>query len=179
MRDAEVGKQRPARVVVDEDVGRLYVAVHDATPVGMVQRRADLPRDAQRRVERRPLLRERALQRGTAHERHDEERDPRAHAEVVHGHDMRVGEGRGERGFLLEASQPHFAGGHFGRQDLDRDHVTQCHVPRAIDESHPPGAHCAEELVAIADGVLHVFQCGRLHMRAESTGACPVPHCAR
>jgi len=178
VRHPKVGEQGATRVAVDEDVGRLHVAVHDAPLMGMVERRADLPGHAQRDVERRPLPREHALQGATAHERHDEERDSRAHAEIVHRHDMRVGEGRSERGFLLEASQAHFAGCHLGRQDLDGDHVTQRHVPRAVDESHSPGAHCAEELVAIADGVLHVFQCGRLHRRAESTGACPVPHCA-
>ena len=179
VRHPEVGEQRATRVVVDEDVGRLHVAVHDAALVGMVERPADLPCHAQRGVERRPLLRERALQRGPAHERHDEERDPVAHAKIVHRHDVRVSEGCGERGFLLKASPAHFAGRHLERQDLDGDHVPQRHVPRAVDESHPPGAHRAEQLVAIADGALHVFQCGRLHTRAESTGACSVPHCAR
>jgi len=90
-----------------------------------------------------------------------------------------VREGRGERGFLLEASHAHLAGRDLGRQYLDRDHVTERHVPRAVHESHPPGAHRAEELVAITDGALNVFQWGRLHTRAESTGACPAPHRAR
>ena len=179
VRHAEIREERAARVLVDQDVRRLHVAVHHATLVGVVQRRADLARHAQAPRERRATRREHALVGDTPHERHDQKRDPGARAEVVNGHDMRVGQGRRQRGFLLEPLEPHFAGGDLGWQHLDRHDVTERAVARAVDEAHATGAHGSEQLVAIADGALHVCGVGRLHARAESIGACPPPHSAR
>ena len=92
-RDAEIGEQRPARVLLDQDVRRLDVAVHDAAPVREVECRAHFPHHPQHLLEADspPVTRrEHALERVAPHEGHDQEGDPFARVELVDRHDMGV-----------------------------------------------------------------------------------------
>ena len=89
--DSEIGEQGPAAVLVEQDVGRLHVAVYDAAPVGVPERVGDLSHHAEDLVRRDARIAAEALLEGVApHERHDEEADPLARIEVVDPHDVGV-----------------------------------------------------------------------------------------
>ena len=96
-------------------------------------------------VSRSPV--DRAVQRLTGDELHDDERPAVQIADVVDGHDIRMVE---------QGSQPGFAREPLGRDvvrrqlvghELDGDEPAQPRIPRLVDLSHAAGSEGADDLV--------------------------------
>ncbi len=68
-------------------------------------------------------------------------------ADVVDGEDVRMVEGAGGAGFLLEAGEPFVGVGERSGKDLDGDVATEPLVAGAIDLAHAAGAELAEDFV--------------------------------
>ena len=103
-RDAEVGDERVA-ILVEEDVVRLDVAVHDPAPVRVVERDGDLrgiPR-RERGTADGPIAHDDVGQRAAGEVRHDEEHDVADLAVVDDRADVRVRQLRRRLRFAPEA----------------------------------------------------------------------------
>src|SRR2546422_11378722 len=89
--DPEIGEQGTPAVVVEQDVRRFHVAVHDAAAVDVAQRIRDLAYTAEDRIGGRVRGGTQSLLQGhAAHERHDEKGDP-----VAGGGNRNPGDGGG------------------------------------------------------------------------------------
>ena len=104
-RDPEVGDLDPP-VAADEDVRRLDVAVDDAADVRGLEGLRRLGRDAGGLARgERPVAAQDRREVLPLDDLHDEIRPGLALAEVEHGHDVRVVEGRGRAGLVAEAGE--------------------------------------------------------------------------
>ena len=135
LREAEVEDLDPA-VAGQEHVVGLEVAVDDVLAV----RRGEAVRDAGRdlgglaRRDRPRAIRSRSVSPSSSSvTRYGA---PVVRAEVVDDEHVRVVEGAGGAGLLLEAPQPVGVGGERGGQDLDRDDAAEARVERAVDLAH-------------------------------------------
>src|SRR6185436_932232 len=68
-------------------------------------------------------------------------------AELVDRRDVRMVQGAGRLGLLLEPPQALFVRRVRRRKDLDRDVALQLGIPRAVHLTHTPGADRREDLV--------------------------------
>jgi hypothetical protein len=137
-------------------------------PMGEVERGPDFAQHAEHeRQLRSPPGPADLLQRATAHERHHEERDPRARVELVHRDDVGVRERRGEGRLTLESGLSDFTRGDVRREHLDRHDVTEGAMPCGEHGSHPTRPGERQDLVAVADGALDVFRGGDVHEQGQ------------
>ena len=138
LRDSEV-RQHHAPVVVEHDVRRLHVAVHDAALVRMSQGARRFPEHALDVVHRqRLLLIEHILERRALDVLHHEVVEAAFTLDAIDGNDVRMVElGRRLR-LLLEALDDMLVHRDVGRQHFDRDFALERQVVR---EKH--GAHSA------------------------------------
>ena len=124
-------------------------------PVGVVERFAGLPHQAQRLRDGKRALAGEPLAQGLAlHVRHDVERTGRrlvGGAGVEQGKDVGVLEPRQDLDLEQEALGG-FAGDDLRAQDLDRDGAVVLAVARQIHHRHPAPAQLSVDCVAIAYG---------------------------
>ncbi len=132
--DAEVG-QHHAALGLDQDVGRLQIAVNDALAVGVVDGAGDRLQDLHPLVHRqaRPQL----GQRPPGDEIHHDV----VGADLVHRHDVRVVQPRRRRGLDPQAI------GRAVAQDLDRHLATQVGVARLEHVAGPAVGNTPHHLV--------------------------------
>lgn len=162
--DAEVGQQRASAVFIEQDVRRLDVAVDDPAPVGVAERVADFPHDAEHLIGGQARrCAEPLLERITPHEGHDEEAHPVAGVEVVHPHDVRMIERRTEGGLAAETLATHPAGRDLRGQDLHRDDVAESTVAGSKHGAHAADPGETQDFVPVADRALHGIEGRRLH----------------
>ncbi len=137
---SEVHHMRLA-VIVDEDIGRLYVSVDQSSLVGIVQRLGHGRHKFRRLLPRKPRLLKRPCQIGSLDiPRDDEERKVRRASDVVDRDDMRVFEAGHSAGFgqiefgIFGARNP-IRVGHF-----DGDGAIQLFVPCPKNEAEAPSS---------------------------------------
>ena len=132
----EVQELRPR--LRQHDVARLQVPVHDALPMGRVQRLGDLDGALERLLQRqRPLLQ--PLGEGLALQvLHHQVVDTVFLAHVVERADVGVGQTGNGLGLPLEALPENGVGGKLGGEDLQGDGAVQAGVLRPVDFAHPP-----------------------------------------
>jgi hypothetical protein len=145
-RDAEVGDARPV-FGVEQDVGRLEVAVDDAEPVRVGEACRDAGRDARRLVVRqRPTVADAVLERASGQELEHHVRPVLALAEVEDPRDVGVRERRDGARLALEADRVGVAG-----EQLDCHAASQLEV---LGLPHRRGSAVTEaplEAVSAAD----------------------------
>ncbi len=155
-RQAEVREQRPP-VRMDEDVGWLQVAVHDARVVRVLQTVADLAQVSPRAEGvKRPAFDD-VAQRPSTHQRHGQERHSVRHLEVVDREDVRVIELGQRLGLGLESLHEVPVFKQLLRQRLERDLATQRLLHRAVHDRHPAPAEALDDLVLTEPGAGEVF----------------------
>ena len=152
-RDAEVRDEGVA--LREQDVLRLDVAMNQSFAVGIVERFAGLPHQAQRLRHRERALASEPLAQGLAVDvRHDVERPGRhlvGAAGIEEGEDVGVLESREDLD-LAEEALGDFAGDDLRAQDLDGDGTVVLAVAREIHQRHPAAAQLSLDRVAVAHG---------------------------
>jgi hypothetical protein len=166
MRDAEVSHLHLPRGS-EEDVGRLEVAVHDATPVHGVERSEHRARDVLgdegRERHRSFALRQTVLERPCGHELHDEQGPV---GDVVEDpHHVRMLEARGDPGFAGEAREGVASLGPAARAEHLHGHVAG--GEDIVRGEHATRASCAERA---QDSVATEEQLARLRVRRRVLG---------
>ena len=131
----------------EEDVGRLQIAMNDASGVRGVERVRQRSAVFQKVGNVEGAAKEALLQRLPFEQLHDEKPAARIDPDIVHGADVRVIDA-GDRSRL--PFEPRFRGrlarGGF-RKNLQRHFPMQAAVAGAIHLTHPSGAEEAEDLV--------------------------------
>ena len=144
--DAEVHDLRAA-VLGQHDVARLQIAVDDARIVRDGQAVGDLAGDLDHARGLQPLPLDRAVERLTGDELHDDERPAVQLADVVDGDDIRVVEQGRQPGLTREALGRDVVRRQLVRHELDRDEPAQPRIARLVDLSHAAGPEGADDLV--------------------------------
>ena len=154
-RDAEVHDHGVA-VLIDHDVGRLQVPVHDAGLVRGGEAGGHLSRDSQRARHREPALAPEDRRQVVALDvGHRDVLDALDLAEVVYADDVLVRDLAGEQQLALEAALQ--LGGRLRLRDgfrsdhLERDRDAQLLVPRLVHRAHPARAEQLDDLIARAE----------------------------
>ena len=146
-RDPEVGHQRP--ILVQQDVRRLHVSMHEAMPMRVVERTRDVARDAHRIGDRKLSFAIEAIaQRLALDEGHHVVSDSVRLAGIVQRNDVRVTQ-RGRRPDLTQEPLGAHALGDILAQYLDGDLPIVPDVAREEDRRHAPLTHLALDRVAI------------------------------
>jgi hypothetical protein len=148
--DAEVADAQPV-ALVEQQVGRLDVAVDDARGVGGVEPGGRLAQPAQGAL-RLDLLAaaQHVGDRAAAHELHDHEGAPVVLGDVVDRHDVRVrGEAGGGARLALEALAGTLVLAEVLGEDLDGDGAVEQLVVGFPDTGHPAVRDVANDLVSI------------------------------
>ncbi len=154
-RDPEVGDDRLLGVV-DEDVGGLQIAVHDAHLVRGAQAGHHLARKRQGSSDGQlPFGREQTRQIGAVHERHRDVLDAVDLAEVVNADDVGVRDLAREHQLALEAALELLRRQRVRvRLDhLQRQRQRQLRIPDVVDRAHPADAEQADDLIALTEGL--------------------------
>ena len=150
LRDPEVGHQ--GVTAGQEDVLRLDIAMDHAVFVRVLQRVADLGRDADGVVDREwSVATEPLPQRLSFHVFHYIEQQPVCLVGLEQWHDMGMRELRGQQDFPLEPVAPE-VGARSGRQQLDRDAAPELHVGAQVHRRHTAPAQLAHQGVATREG---------------------------
>ena len=139
LREAEVEDLHQA-VARDHEVLGLEVPVHDAPGVGLGQGFRDLGGVVEELRHGEGAELEQLAERLALHELHGDVGRVVHPPDVVDRDDVRVVEGRGGPGLLLEPGEPLRAGRGLGPQDLDGHRAPQPDVLRAVDLAHPARA---------------------------------------
>ena len=145
-RQAEVGDVRVA-VLVDEDVGRLQVAVEDATQVGVMYglgQRGHEPGGPRRVV---AVGVQPARQRAARDELHGEESLAVVLADLVDRHDARRGRAPATASASFWNRRSRRVGEGPGPDHLQGDWAIQADLPRLVDDPHAAAAELAADLV--------------------------------
>ena len=146
-RDAEVGEHREA--LVEQDVLRLDVSMHDTLSMRVVERRRDLPRDVERLVEvKLPLAIELGAQRFAADERHHVVQKPVRRPGVDQGEDVRMIEPRADADLVQEPLAAEH-GGELRTQHLEGDVALVLEVMGEKNRCHPARADLALDAIAV------------------------------
>ena len=176
-REAEIEQlhvRRPRRAAAhDHDVRRLQIAVHDALPMGALERSRDLFADRQDLVERQTSALDPARQRLSLDELHDQVVGLLIVADVVERADVRIVQCRDGARFALEARPRLRIGGERRRQPLDRDRAVEPRVAPAIHLAHAARAEQTGELIgtearARGDGGQPCLECARDYTPLEA-----------
>ena len=136
------------RLVGEDQVVGLEIAVDDPLRVRVAQARQQLPRDVQRARRRlRPLPVHRLAQGAPGDEVHDQ--IGRAlDAEVDHRHAVRVSETAHRARLVLEAAEEGLLRGDPGMQELHRDRPAELHPLALVDHAHRAGGDLGQDAVA-------------------------------
>jgi len=146
--EAEVGEPRAARLV-DEDVGRLDVAVHHPVLREVLERLAQGDEEPQRLALAHPApLAQDLRQRRAVHELHGVPPAPAGLAHVDGRDDVRMSEPRGGARLALQALDDAAALRQVLVQDLERDLAVDGQLARAVDRARGPAPDDLLELVA-------------------------------
>ena len=144
-RDAEVDELRD-RVVAQQHVGRLDVAVDHPVGVRVVERSAELARHARHPPRAQRAVAQRGRERLTGHVLHDDQHALVVDRGVVDRHEVRVVQRRAELRLaheaLLDVSRA------VGMQPLDRHLAVETFVLAQQHGRHSPGAQMPEHAVA-------------------------------
>ena len=154
-RDAEIHDQRMV-LLVDHDVGRLEIAMHDTGLVSRHKPRGDLPGDSQGSRQRQAsLLPQDRREVGSLDVRHRDVLDAVDLAEIVNADDVLVSDLARQEEFALEAPLEFVRRveilHRLGANDLDRDGDLQHLVPGLIDGPHSACAEQALDVVPAAE----------------------------
>ena len=138
-----------AALLVEQDVGRLHVAVDEALRVRGVERVGDLRRDRHGPLRRqRALATQERLEVGPVHVPHRDEEPALGLAGLVDRDDVRVVEARGEPGFLQHPLAEPVVVRQALAQQLQRDRTLEPRVVRPVDLTHPATSGEGADLVA-------------------------------
>ena len=143
--EAEVEDLDPA-VVRDEDVVGLEVAVDDPLVVSGGKAAGDLQRVVEGLADRKRSALEADLQGVAFEQLRDDVGGAVVRADIVDGEDVRVVQGAGGAGLLLEAAELLGIGDLLG-ENLDRDLALQAGVTGAVDLTHRPRGEQPHDLV--------------------------------
>jgi len=168
---AEVEEPGPVRAGLDEDVGRLQVAVDEAGGVELVDGPGQLGEDVDRPLEGQLAPLQERLELGALDELHDADRPPQVALEGVDPHDGAPAAGLGrELRLAREAGQVDARGG-VGVEELEGDGPLRGQVAGAEHRAHAAAAEEALDAVAAGDDGAgrglgsgegcHAGQCGR------------------
>jgi hypothetical protein len=149
-RQAEVGEHDPLDAVLQQDVGRLDVAVDDPLGVGGGQAQRRLPADPQHgRDVQRPVPVDALLQRAPGDARHHQVGQPAGLVGVhgVDGDDVVVDDRGGRLRLAGEPLPRRPAGGQQRREHLDGHGAAQGRLPGLEHHAHAALAEHAEHLV--------------------------------
>ena len=153
LRDAEVGEHRATRFVVEENVGRLDVAMDDAVAVRAFERVGQLGENAMRLVAGKPSVDPQTLgERHAADVAHDEVPDAVDLAEGVERQDPRVRQLRRDARLAPKSFATIGRGGKIGPQHLDRHESFERPLAREIDRAHAALPQRPDDLVLLAEG---------------------------
>ena len=143
LRDSEVGDLH-ATVLIDKQILRLDVAMHDAVLMRVLQRLADRRHDRQGLLRRKPAELHRLAQIHSVHEFHDQEIQPVAFSKLMHGDNIRMVQ-RGERLRLLhESLLERRVGDALRGEELQRDETIESFLPRLVNHAHSAAAEALE-----------------------------------
>jgi hypothetical protein len=159
--EAEVEHPGPhlARQAVEralqDDVGRLQVAMDDSLLVRGHERLADLARNGECDGDRKRSTVEPIGQRRSLDQLEDQGSDAVRFFQAVDGADVRVIECGERPRFTREARAPFGVGGEVRREDLDRDVAPELVVAGAVDLAHPAGAERGDDCVGANPAIDH------------------------
>ena len=162
LRNAEVGNERPAGPPLEQDVGRLDVAMHDAVLMRVGERPGHLLQHPHGLVGRQgPGAADPLGERLALDVPHDEERELAVLLDRMNRHDVRMGEPRGGPRLAEESRPPPRLGGLRRRQELHGHRAIQRQIPREIDHPHPAPAQLAHQGVPARESGLQRQERGR------------------
>ena len=128
--------------------------MNDSTVMSRRETARDLDRVPHRLVRRQHPIADDGAERVALEELRHDERVPVMHAEVIHGDDVRVVQGRGGACFELEPTLPGGVARPFRRQHFDRDVAPKLRIARTIDVAHASGPDRGDDLEA-TDPIAH------------------------
>ena len=164
-RQAEVHQARVA-ALVDQDVGRLDVAVHQAVGVHVLQGAGDLAHPAHGLGGRHAALLDARRQGAALDQVHGEVHATARLPHLVHAGDVRVAQARQAAGLALEALEGAARDGLAGSQDLERQVAVEALLVHAVDHAHAAAAELLDQLVVL--GQFGGGQLGRLEFEAPA-----------
>ncbi len=132
---AEVGDFHSA-ALVEQNVFRLDVAMHDPFVMGELQGVANLRHDGQRILRRHFAGSNRLPQIHAVNEFHDDIKQPVALAEVVDADDIRMIQPGQRAGLAREPFGEGRIAAHFGRQDFHGHQSIEARLPRFVNRAH-------------------------------------------
>src|SRR5215813_4697013 len=148
LRQAEI-KHLDYAVAPQHDVFGFDVAMDNSRLVRRRERRGDLNGDVERGYRRHPPFSQNLSQRQPFNEFGGDEMRRVEIADLVNGDDIRMVEGAGGFGLLLESEQSLIVFGALFEQQLERDLSFESRVAGQIDLPHPAGADRRNDLVAV------------------------------
>ena len=172
-RDAEVGQYRLLSII-NENVRRLQIPVHDANLVRRAQARYDLAREPERACNwELPFLREQLGEVRAVDERHRDVLDAVDLAEIVNADDIDVRDLPRQHELALEATLE-LLGRHrigIGLDDFERERQRQLRVPDVVHRTHAADAKETDDLITQAEG-LPRYEVGHAAAGRQRVGEC-------
>ncbi len=137
-----------ARLVAENEIFGLEIAVNDPLRVRMRQPGKQLLNDAQGPPHRQAPPGHHLAQRSSGDEVHHQERRA-VDAEVGDGNAVRMGEAAHRARLRLEPAQEGLLRGDPGVQKFDRHRAVQLHPLATVDDAHRAGSDLGQDAIAI------------------------------
>ena len=147
---------RGAPGCVDQDVGRLEVAMQDMVLMGVLHGQGDLLHELGRPSRGRVALGDRLGQARPLDEPHAEVVLPVSLANFVDGHDRGMVEAGGSLGLGTETANLGVVGELTGQDHLEGDHAIQAELPCLEHHAHATAGDLAKDLI-VAEARSHGF----------------------